>query len=461
MSFSHLDQGTPEEEWRSAFVGRAIGRFDVDHDELVVVAAHPDDESLGAGGLAHVAARRGTRVRVVVATDGENSHPGSRTVAPVDLAAVRRREVEAAVRALSPHATVEFLGIPDGGIETDIPRLRAYLRRIVADAAASGPRILVVAPWEGDGHRDHRLVGRTAREVAAELGADYRGYPIWLWHWGSATDAPWAWMEQVPLDDAAQSAKREALALHESQNAPLSPRPGDEAILHAGMRAHFARPFEVLVRPEAGTDLLSPARTTSTPREHFEEVFADDDDPWGFESRWYEERKRDILLAALPRRRYDAALELGCATGVLTERLADRCDEVLAVDFSATALASARARLADRPDIDLRAAELPREWPDGSFDLVVFSEIGYYWDADALHEGIARMAASLRPGGHLVACHWRHPIPEGPYTGDTVHAALRASSALDRIVFHDETDFLLEVFAAGSAPPASKPGVRP
>ncbi|TQJ31150.1 bifunctional PIG-L family deacetylase/class I SAM-dependent methyltransferase [Microbacterium sp. SLBN-146] len=451
MSFSHLDEGTPEAVWAEAFADVELPPLEIDHDELVIVAAHPDDESLGAGGLAHDAARRGIRVRVVVVTDGENSHPASRTIAPVDLAAVRRREVSAAVRELSPHATVEFLGIPDGGIEGESMRVAAYVRRIVADAAAAAPRVLVVAPWEGDGHRDHRLVGRVAREVAEELGADYRGYPIWLWHWGTAADAPWASMERVRLDDAACAAKRAALARHESQNAPLSREPGDEAILHDGMRAHFARPFEILVRPDA--------RPAS--REHFDAVFRQSDDPWGFESRWYEERKRSLLLAALPHERYGAVLELGCATGVLTERLAERCDSVVAIDFSSTALAHARARLSDRRHVDLRVAELPREWPDGRFDLIVFSEIGYYWDAAALDEGIVRMAASLTPGGHLVACHWRHPIPEGPYTGDTVHAALRASN-LDRVVRHDEPDFLLDVFSRRSTDAdATPPGTLP
>jgi LmbE family N-acetylglucosaminyl deacetylase len=456
VSFSHLDDGTAEAEWERAFAGADLPLFDTMHDELVIVAAHPDDESLGAGGLAYAAARRGVRVRVVVVTDGENSHPASRTIAPADLATVRRREVVEAVRVLSPHATVEFLGIPDGGIDRESARVSAYVRRIVADALAAAPRVLVVAPWEGDGHRDHRLVGQAAREVAQELGADYRGYPIWLWHWGTAADAPWSRMERVPLGDAARAAKSAALARHESQNAPLSADPGDEAILHDGMRAHFARSFEILVRPD---DASRDAAGTGAPavavvRELFDEAFAGDDDPWGFESRWYEVRKRALLLAALPRRRYGAALELGCATGVLTEQLAERCDDIVAVDFSATALARARRRLADRRNVELRVAELPREWPEGSFDLVVFSELGYYWEAGHLEEAIARMIGSLTPDGQLVACHWRHPIPEGPYTGDTVHAALRASD-LERVVLHDEPDFLLEVFS--SAPTGQLP----
>ena len=185
------------------------------------------------------------------------------------------------------------------------------------------------------------------------------------------------------------------------------------------------------------------------PQSFFDSFFARHDDPWGFESRWYERRKRELLMAVLPRPTYEATLELGCATGVLTERLAERSGRVLALDFAQAAIDAAVDRIGDRDDVEVRRATLPAEWPEGDYDLVVFSEIGYYWSQADLEAGIARMLESLRDGGHLVACHWRRQ--SGSVTGDTVHAALRARPELESFVLHQEEDFVLEVFAHGPA----------
>ena len=440
VSFSHLDPGTPEAVWAAAFAERALPPVREDFERLVVVAAHPDDESLGAAGIIARSARRGIPVDVLVVTDGEGSHPDSPTAAPVELAVLRRRELTEAlarlgVGAAAGGAAPRFLGLPDGGTDEHRAAIERQLRDLLA--AAEG-RALVLSPWAGDGHRDHRVVGEIVADVCARLGIRSRAFPIWLWHWGRPDDVPWADLERLDLDPESVRAKRAATDAHVSQTAPLSAAPGDEAMLHAGMQEHFARDFEVLVRPARSVDTM--------PETYFDDFYARNDDPWGFDTRWYEERKRQLLLAALPRRRYARALELGCSTGALTAALADRCDAVLAVDFAATALDAARERLADRPTVELRKATLPRDWPEGDFDLVVFSEVGYYWDAADLRTAIGAMAASLIPGGHLVACHWRHEVADYPRSGDDVHAALAESDAFVRLVRHVEDDVVLEVF---------------
>ncbi|MDQ1169428.1 SAM-dependent methyltransferase [Microbacterium proteolyticum] len=165
-----------------------------------------------------------------------------------------------------------------------------------------------------------------------------------------------------------------------------------------------------------------------------------------FDSRWYEERKRAALLAALPWRHYRATFEAGCSTGALTAHLADRSDRVLAVDLAPAALERARRRLAGRDHVELRRAMLPDDWPEGAFDLVVLSEVAYYWAGADLDRGLTAAVASLSPDGHLVACHWRHPVAEYPHTGDDVHDALAARPDLVRLVRHEEEDFVLEVF---------------
>ncbi len=119
---------------------------------------------------------------------------------------------------------------------------------------------------------------------------------------------------------------------------------------------------------------------------YFRDLYAADADPWGFQSRWYEERKRAITLAALPSPRYGRALELGCSIGVLTAQLAPRCDALLATDFDPTALGQARARLADASNVEFAHSALPDEWPDGQFDLILMSEVGYFLTEEALRQ---------------------------------------------------------------------------
>ncbi|MCM3697325.1 PIG-L family deacetylase [Microbacterium oleivorans] len=447
VSFSHRDPGTDEAVWRKAFLDRELPSLDETFERLVVVAAHPDDETLGVGGLMARTASRGASVTVLIATDGEGSHPDSPSHTPVDLAAVRRREVAAALDQLSPSIDVQFLALPDGGTDDHRDAIAEALRALLQGQGAH----LVVVPWSGDSHRDHRVAAEVTAEVCADLGVPWREYPIWLWHWGSTEDVPWGDLEVVQLDEPTVKLKRTAMHHHRSQIAPLSSAPGDEVMLHEGMQAHFDRPLEVLIRP-AGRSLA--------------ESFFDDfyrrngDDPWGFESRWYEQRKRAITLASVPRERYASALELGCSTGVVTELLADRCDAVLAVDIADAPLAIARRRLGDREDVRLERLALPGEWPVGTFDLVVLSEVGYYWSAADLTRVVDLIRNAMDAGGHLVACHWRHPVAEYPQSGDDVHAALRAAEGLVRLVLHEEEDFVLEVYGlAGARSVAAETGI--
>ena len=80
-------------------------------------------------------------------------------------------------------------------------------------------------------------------------------------------------------------------------------------------------------------------------REHFEARYAADPDPWDFEGSAYERAKYERTLAALGERRYASAFEAGCSIGVFTAMLADRCDELLAVDIAQSAVDATRRRL--------------------------------------------------------------------------------------------------------------------
>ncbi len=115
------------------------------------------------------------------------------------------------------------------------------------------------------------------------------------------------------------------------------------------------------------------------------------------------------------------------------------------------AVERAAARTQDLPGVRVDRASVPQDWPEGRFDLVVLSEVGYYCGRDELALLVERAAASLTDDGVLVACHWRHPVPEYPVTGDEVHERLGAQPGLALLVRHEEEDFLLDVLVPSPA----------
>ena len=161
---------------------------------------------------------------------------------------------------------------------------------------------------------------------------------------------------------------------------------------------------------------------------YFEALYAAEQDPWGFATSPYERAKYDRTLAALGGRRFARGLEVGCSIGVLTARLAERCDRLLAVDVAATAVARARERLAAAPGVTVERRSLPEEMPEGPFDLIVASEVLYYWDAALLGRGWRALRDALAPGGSLLAVHWRGPVRHYPQGGDAVHQAIGADA---------------------------------
>lgn len=181
--------------------------------------------------------------------------------------------------------------------------------------------------------------------------------------------------------------------------------------------------------------------------DYFDELYAADADPWGLATSAYEQRKLALLLASLPRQRYANAFEPGCAIGVTSLALAERCDQLLAVDAAAAAVREAASRTAGR-DVEVRQARVPDDWPRGPFDLIVLSELLYYLHEAARRELAERILGSVAAGGDVVLVHWRHAFAEAPATGDLVHAELsrRLRSAGARVVVnHVEQDFALRV----------------
>jgi SAM-dependent methyltransferase len=188
---------------------------------------------------------------------------------------------------------------------------------------------------------------------------------------------------------------------------------------------------------------------------YFDGMYSAATDPWGFEERWYERRKYAIALAMLPRERYRAAFEPGCSVGVFSRMLAPRCDVLLSCDLAAAAVKAAAARTPDLRQVRVEQRDIPRQWPSGRFDLIVLSEVLYYFGDHDLEQVLKQAAGSLEPDGTLLAVHWRHPVAEYPRTGDDVHRVLAAQPGLARLVRHDEPDFLAEVYIRTEGTPAS------
>ncbi len=183
---------------------------------------------------------------------------------------------------------------------------------------------------------------------------------------------------------------------------------------------------------------------TLTP-DYFDKVYAANADPWGFETSAYERAKYADTLACLPRPRYDNAFEIGCSLGVLTALLAPRCGRLLAADGSEAPLGRARERCAGLAHVQIAQRQVPEQFPDDLFDLILVSEVGYYWSPEDFRAAQAAILAHLSPGGHLALVHWTPPVHDYPLTGDEVHDAFLALPGLTHLHGHRHETYRLDI----------------
>jgi LmbE family N-acetylglucosaminyl deacetylase len=209
-----------------------------DVTSAVIVAAHPDDEVLGAGGLISALAASGARLRLVAITDGEGSHHGRAD--SVALAHRRAAESADALRALGADGTeVIRLGLPDSGLADHEEKLAATLTPLV------GGFDVCLAPWDHDMHPDHETAGRAARRASS---SPVLCFPVWMWHWAFPADprVPWEQAVRVPLAPDMTARKRAAIGSFASQTEDRGGGLGP--VLSPGMITHFTRAMEVLLR---------------------------------------------------------------------------------------------------------------------------------------------------------------------------------------------------------------------
>jgi SAM-dependent methyltransferase len=175
----------------------------------------------------------------------------------------------------------------------------------------------------------------------------------------------------------------------------------------------------------------------SLPPSYFEEKFRNDIDPWQFRTSAYERNKYEATVGALSKPQYRSGLEVGCAIGILSGLLARRCDTLLSLDGAATAIAEASQQ--DLPNVRFETAFLPNEFPQGTFDLIVLSEVLYYFDENDLMRLADKCLDAINGQGEMILCHWLGET-DYPLAGDRasdLFADLVVRRRASRVILHE------------------------
>jgi LmbE family N-acetylglucosaminyl deacetylase len=255
--------------WRRRVVRRSVDVTELSaRRPAVVVAPHPDDETIGCG--ATIARKRavGTDVWVIVVCDGRSSHPHSEAITPDELARIRAAEVLEACRRLGvAEESVTLLGVPDESVGPDCDELADVLRRLIDEERPAE----VYLPCPLDWHRDHVAVNAAARRAvdAAADPPEVLEYPVWYW-----AEGPWRWSSttsraskvaglvtepfarstaprgRLVATDGYVEAKRAALGAYRSQRTNLTGEASWATLPESWFRP-FLGPWELFLEPGA------------------------------------------------------------------------------------------------------------------------------------------------------------------------------------------------------------------
>ena len=329
--------------------------------DLLIVAAHPDDELLGAAGIMARAVQAGRSLRVIVATDGGASDPRRDHL---ELAVQRGRECQDGLaRLLGAVPPLLFLDVRDGTLDAAAVTLEPA--GAVGEFVRGFAHGSILVTDAADNHPDHKAAfGLAPRLVAQGIGERLLAMPISQRVDRAFDAAPFEALPVAPFEQV----KREALACHRSQIDTLTGFSLAPDLVDDFCRTEYLR--TVFDRADSSDDAIA--------ADHFDSMFAGSADPWGYDDTPYERDRFARTVSALNDRTYPRALELGCANGALTRELAPLCGELLASDASEKAVAVAREQLADLAHVTVERRSVPGEVPDGPFDLIVASDFLYY-----------------------------------------------------------------------------------
>jgi LmbE family N-acetylglucosaminyl deacetylase len=219
----------PEDDWLRIL--RRCPAWEVSRASILVIAPHPDDETLATGGMISAVRADGQDVVVAAVTDGENAYEDAES-----LGEVRAMEQRNALKVLGvPAAQIIRLKLPDSDVAAHEEALVANLLPFATSCTH------MIAPWPSDFHPDHEACGRAAQTVARQTGARLSFYFFWTWHRGTISVLKGENLRKFPLSAAAIRAKAEALRCHASQ----LHHDASEPILPERLLAPARRPFEV------------------------------------------------------------------------------------------------------------------------------------------------------------------------------------------------------------------------
>jgi LmbE family N-acetylglucosaminyl deacetylase len=220
----------------------------------LIIAPHPDDESLGCGGLIALLARAKLPVRIAVVSDGSASHPGSSEYPPRELGELREAETLSAVGCLGLEpGQVTFLRMRDTLVPSpespDFPDAVDSLRSVIEQVTPD----TILLPWRRDPHSDHRATWHICMHATCAVDPRPRmiEYPVWIWDLGVPSDTPaegemTGWRLDV---SGVLEQKRSAIDAHRSQTTGLIHDDPNGFRLQPTMLARFQQPYEIYLEP--------------------------------------------------------------------------------------------------------------------------------------------------------------------------------------------------------------------
>lgn len=421
-------------------------RLSADLGNLLVLAPHPDDESLGCGGLIAMLKEAGSSVTIIFVTSGSASHT-SKTFPPTTLSKIREGEAVKACSELGVHiSALRFLRASDSKLselqEKDVDVLVRQVMEVFGECNFSA----IALPWRRDPHPDHRMVNTIGQLAIEKLQANVTKfeYPIWLWKNGEKSDWPLAG-EAIPYRlhiEPVFHKKWRAVERHRSQLGKIiSDDPNG-----------FELTDELLEPFKTDTEYFFVTRqdVKTLDNLYFEKLYSQKVDPWNFRNSEYELRKYKRSIQVLGRRNFDSGLELGCSIGVQTGLLSQICNHLTAVDISEVAIGEARKNCSGKSNITFKTMNVVGEFPNGKFDLVTCCEIGYYLTMDHLNKLFLNISDALLPNGRLLLVHWTLFVPDYPLSGDEVHDGFSAFAEriglFKEIVGERQENYRLQVY---------------
>ena len=193
---------------------------------------------------------------------------------------------------------------------------------------------------------------------------------------------------------------------------------------------------------------MNESQPNSLPPSYFDQLYSSNPDPWKFETSEYEANKYAATVAALPKKHYRSAFEIGGSIGVLTQKLAQRCDALLSIDVSKLAQQQAIERCQELTQVSFEIMSVPEQFPQEMFDLTLVSEVGYYWSWEDLKKAQQLIIDHLEPGVHLLLVHWTLYACDYPLSGDEVHDSFfeLAPNKLRHLLGQKEEQYRLDLF---------------